>query len=158
MVGEDRLSTLLFVIAAAAAIQFPSRANAEQEAAECYDAVVVATPVRQISTPLPYLGPDEIVMRWPWFLDLHVHRVLEGDIKRGRLSALSVQHTYFIKKRFRMWLRRNFEGSFNVIELAEVDGTSNIPQCVDAPPARPHIQPGPGETLRDLRARSERQQ
>jgi hypothetical protein len=118
--------------------------------AECFDAEVSATIGRQTPTVLPECD-DCIVMRWPWIVDLSVRRVHAGQVQRGPLTVLTLQHTYYrTDLGARRWLlRRNTLGSFNVVRHPE---TGRLRQCpADASAERPLIRPADGETLDDLR-------
>ncbi len=122
----------------------------------CFDAFVSAKILRQTPTPASDCGDDCIVMSWPWILDLEVEHVLKGRAPTGRLTVLTVQHTYFrtgLGAR-RWWLRRNMLGGFNVLMEAETTPS----RCAkDTPPAQPYVTPSEGQTLRDLRRDGERQ-
>jgi hypothetical protein len=90
-------------------------------------------------------------MRWPWIVDLRVRRVHSGQVPRGPLTVITLQHNeYRTDLGARRWLlRRNTLGSFNVVHHPE-EGT--LRRCpLDAPAARPFIRPADGETLDDLR-------
>jgi hypothetical protein len=41
------------------------------------------------------MGPDVIVMRWPWEVDIDVRRVVLGDLPRGRLTIGATLHVGF---------------------------------------------------------------
>ena len=114
-------------------------------AADCYDLKVRARPVEQVPSELPDSG-DDLIMRWPWFLDLRIDRVLDGPPERGTVRVLSLQHTYLVPRRGTWSLRRNALGGYNVVETEKPD------RCAaSAAPARPFIRPGAGKTLDDLR-------
>lgn len=114
---------------------------------ECYDLNVRARPIEQVPSEVPDCA-DCFIMRWPWFLDLRVERVLDGPGQRGVLRVLSVQHTWLIPRTGTWPLRRNTLGGFNVIS-GEV---AHPPRCMPGtPPTRPYITPGTGKTLDDLR-------
>ena len=83
---------------------------------ECFDAAVVAQVLRAIPTPIPDAGPDEIVMRWPWHLDLEVEQVLIGSPPPDSLRVVSIQHTGFNPqiKHFLFFLRREDNGKYVV--------------------------------------------
>lgn len=123
------------------------------EPAECYDAEVTARLIRQTPTAVPR---DEgwIVMRWPWFLNLDVRRVHVGDLPRGPLTVLTVQHNELRPGVHRYKLRRTTHGVHNVVPALDGDPARCPP---GAPPARPYLTPGPGQTLDDLRREGEAQ-
>lgn len=123
--------------------------NAVAQDAECYDAEVSARIVSQTPTVIPDCD-DCIIMRWPWIVDLDVRRVHSGEVRRGRLTVLTVQHTDFRPDLgvVRWKLRRNTQGGFNVMWFGEDPGR----QCSrDEPPASPYITPPNGQNLEDLR-------
>lgn len=96
-----------------------------------------------------------MIMSWPYFIDLEVKRVLKGQVPEKKITALSVQHTYWRtdlgKKKW--WLRRNTEGDYNILR---VERDREPPQCrPNTPPARAYLQPGDGKTLDDLRREGE---
>ncbi|WP_034159029.1 hypothetical protein [Sphingomonas sp. ERG5] len=121
-------------------------------AQDCYDAAVHARVVQQIPSEFPDCD-DCAIMSWPWFLDLKVKRVLEGQARKGTISVLSVQHTYLISRFRTWWLRRNTAGSFNVLRLTSDQMPKLCP--ADAAPVAPYIGRGDGKTLDDLRRTSE---
>jgi hypothetical protein len=132
----------------------PASANRTAPEADCIDAEVSATILRQTPTVIPECD-DCIVMYWPWIVDLRVHSVHAGSVALGPLTVLTLQHAdYRTDLGARRWLlRRNTLGSFNVVVERE-DGT--LPRCsADAPDARPFIQPAEGQTLDDLRRDAE---
>ena len=121
-------------------------ASAPVDLESCHDAVVVASIVKQTPSIAPEC--DCIIMRWPWFLQLDVARVVEGQAKRGHQTVLSVQHTYFVDRgTTKLRLRRNTSGGFNFLGFWGDEGAL----CpAGTPAASPFISPGPGETLKDL--------
>lgn len=123
--------------------------NAMAQETACYDADVSVRIVSQTPTVMP--GCDDcIIMRWPWILDLDVRRVHDGDIRRGRLIVLTVQHTDFRRDlgTVRWKLRRNSLGGFNVVWFGD-DPTQRCSS--DEPPESAYITPPDGQTLEDLR-------
>lgn len=115
---------------------------------ECYDAEVSGRIVNQTPS-IPPAG--SIVMRWPWFIDLEIRHVREGAIRRGRVTVLSIQHTYMRPNLVRkQWLlRRNSLGGFNLLESAN---ETKLPRCSEnVPPAMAYITPDVGGTLDELR-------
>lgn len=122
-------------------------ASAEEDAPECFDAVVVAKIVRQTPSVIPECADDCIIMVWPWFLQLDVKRVVTGEVAKGRQLTLIMQHTSFRKDlgRRRWWLRRNSLGGFNVLRI---DDSEKLARCaVGTPPMGAYIRPGPDKTL-----------
>ncbi|MBN9465020.1 hypothetical protein [Brevundimonas sp.] len=122
---------------------------------DCYDAEVSARITRQTPTDYANCGPDCIIMAWPWIIDLNVTRVYSGDLRRGPMTALAVQHTYFNQARNgRRWLlRRNTLGNYNIMRPTADEPLARCPANI--PPARPFISPPDGKTLDDLRREGE---
>ena len=100
-----RLLAALALLVSGCAACLPTVASASE--VECYDAKVRAKAVAQIPTPYPRSDPDVIVMSWPWFVDLDVRRVIEGDVEKGRLETLAVLHSGYVRKTMTFYLRRN---------------------------------------------------
>jgi len=142
----------LALLASGCAACLPAVASAAD--IQCYDAKVRAKPLAQVPTAFPQSdGPDVIIMSWPWFVDLDVRRVIEGDVEKGRLETLVVQHTYYVKKTLTFYLRRNSAGTFNILRYFDED---QIERCQPGTePARPYVRPGPGQTLDDIRREAE---
>lgn len=117
------------------------------EAPPCYDALVMASIVRQTPTVMPDCEQC-IWMAWPYIDYLDVKQIVRGHAPLGPLKALSIQHTYFVPSKARWWLRRNASGSFNVLSIE--DKAKPVLCSNDDPPARPYIRPREGQTLDDL--------
>ena len=147
-----QLAMRAVLAATIAGLATPASAASE---ADCFDAEVTATIVRQTPTDFPECD-DCIIMRWPWFVELHVERIHQGRAAKGPLTVLTVQHAHYRPDLgARRWLlRRNTLGSFNVVQ----SDTGERPQRCSpgSPPARPYIVPADGETLDDLRRELER--
>jgi hypothetical protein len=62
---------------------------------DCIEAVVLARIVEYRPQPIPEAGTDEIVIRWPWDVDIDVREVYLGEIPRGRLTIGAILHTRF---------------------------------------------------------------
>lgn len=84
----------------------------------CVDVAVVARIVRQTPTEIPDI-PGEIIMRWPWVIDLEVEEVIAGSEKRPRIQAVMslhgdltprIRHGLFL-------LRRSDGGRYAVVDL-----------------------------------------
>lgn len=122
---------------------------------ECYDAKVVAQIVDQVPSIPPEFEDGSIILRWPWFIDLVVAKAIEGEVPKGQIRALSVQHTYWRSGLGRKhWLlRHNSEGGFNLLGLAsELD----LPRCeADQLPAPAFLRPAEGTSLGNLRREGE---
>lgn len=139
---------LIFLSAIAAASAWSATSAIAQDA-ECYDAEVSARIVSQTPT---VMGPcdDCIIISWPWIIDLDIRRIHSGDVRPGRLTVLSVQHTHFRQDLgSRRWkLRRNDQGGFNLLREAEI----TTARCAnDSAPAVAYITPRDGQSLEDLR-------
>jgi hypothetical protein len=94
-------------------------------------------------------------MSWPYFIDLKIKRVLDGQIADKELTALSVQHTYWRSDlgTKRWWLRRNTEGGYNILR---VDSGTEPSRCATGTePARAYLTPRQGQTLDDMRIAGE---
>ena len=126
--------------------------NAWAAEIECYDAKVRAKPIAQIPTAFPY-DPDIIVISWPWFIDLRVRRVIDGELPQKQITALAVIHSAYISKTRTWLLRRNTLGGFNVLRINEPD---SVPRCdADVEPAQPYLRPEEGRSLEDYRREGE---
>lgn len=126
-----------------------------KETSDCYEAAVYGRVAHQLPSEFPDCGPDCIVMQWPWFLDLRVERVIAGNLRRGTLPVLSVQHTYFrANYRTTWWLRRNTADGFNVVSRGKT--TTLLPCPTGTPAVEPYLRPHDGQTLDDLRRVAER--
>ena len=139
-------AVFLSAMASAAAL---SATSVLAQDAECYDAEVSARVVSQTPTVMPDCD-DCIIMRWPWIVDLDVSRIHSGEVRRGRLTVLTVQHTDFRHDLgiVRWKLRRNTLGGFNVAWF----GNDPERQCSrDEPPASAYITPPGGQSLDNLR-------
>ena len=110
----------------------------------CYDAKVRAKPVAQVPTVFPQSDdPNVIIMSWPWFVDLDVRRVLEGDVEKGRLETLAVLHTGYVRRTMTFYLRRNSAGTSNILR----DDPDDLERCPsNALPATPYLLLGPDRT------------
>ena len=146
---------LLVMIAAIFAGAPSASAGESVPEPECYDALVSALATKQIPSPIPDCD-DCIIVSWPWFIDLRIEKVLEGEIQEKQLTVLSVQHTYLRIDRgaHQIGLRRNSTGGFNMVR---VGGARRLTLCAEGtPPAKPFLLPGPNRTLNDLRQDGER--
>lgn len=75
----------------------------------CYDLKVRAKPTAQVPTEI-INEPGYIITSWPWFIDLDVKRILDGQFNGRKLTALAVLHTSYVKKTRDFLLRRNMLG------------------------------------------------
>lgn len=126
-----------------------------QRTEECFDVLVLAKVVGQV--PSDYAQSDDgyIVMSWPYFIDLNIDRVIEGQIEARKITALSVRHTYWRSDlgARRWWLRRNTASGYNILRIE--DG-AKPPQCPQgAAPDRAYLEPAPGQTLDEMRKAGE---
>lgn len=144
------VQSILGMIVASALVSSHALAQDAEEPPECYDAIVLAKIVKQTPSVFPNCGDDCIVMVWPWFLQLDVKRVVEGQAAKGLHLTLAMQHTSFRKDlgRRRWWLRRNSLGGFNVLRFG--DDTKPARCASGISPANPYIRPSPDKTLQDL--------
>jgi hypothetical protein len=135
---------LLAILAAAG----PSSATASD--IECYDLKIRAKAIAQVPTVYPN-DPDYIVISWPWFVDLKVTKVLEGELSQSRITVLAVLHAPYITKTRTWLLRHNTIGTLNLIRSAEP-----LPRCaINAAAVQPYIRPAVGKTLDDYRREGE---
>lgn len=106
---------------------------------ECYDAVVDAVILRQLPTQIPDCGPNCFIMRWPWFVEIDIKRVIKGKAPRGRIAVMTLQHSDILEtgKPSRWWLRRTVDGGFNVIWEDRRDLPKACP--ADAAPTKPFL-------------------
>lgn len=132
-------------------------ARASDDPLPCFDVSVKASIVDEVPSPFPDCGSDCIITSWPWFVDLKVLRVLQGELKDKELSVLAILHTGHSKvgkRAQRRWLRRNSEGGFNLLRLGDDD---RLDQCSpDIPPMPAYLIPAEGRTLADDRREGER--
>ncbi|WP_197273851.1 hypothetical protein [Citromicrobium sp. JL477] len=120
---------------------------------ECYDAKVRAKPVAQVPTVFPRSEDmNVIIISWPWFVDLDVRRVVEGDVEKGRLEALAVLHTGYVRKTMTFYLRRNSAGTYNILRH-DADELERCPS--NALLATPYLRLGPDRTYADERREGE---
>ena len=131
--------------------------SSEADGSACYDAEVIARIVNQTPSVFPEPEDGWIVLRWPWFVDLEVKRVRSGQVRRGNVAALSIQHTYYSRwRRPQRWLlRRNEQGSFNLLGLAK---ELELKRCAEGtPPVRAFLSSsepgGMGKLRREAEAR-----
>lgn len=119
---------------------------------ECYDAKVRARPVAQIPTVIPQ-EEGYIIISWPWFVDLSISKVLEGEVNQSQVTVLAVLHNRYLDKTRTWLLRRNALGMFNVLRPENPDA---LPRCdASVAFAEPYIRPGAGQTLDDYRREGE---
>lgn len=128
----------------------------KSETGACFDAEVSARLIGQTPSVIPELDDGSIVMEWPWFLDFEIRRVLRGTAPTGKITVLSVQHTYWISNlgTKRWLLRRNDQGGFNLLGFAD---KSRLKLCpAGTPVAHAYLSPDKGNTLERLREEGEK--
>ena len=115
---------------------------------DCYDLKVRAKPVGQFYTPFPD-DPNYIVLSWPWFVDLEVTRVIDGQLDDPKISALAVLHSAYGSETRTWLLREHTLGGYNILRLSEPEKSK---QCAsgEALP-EPYLRPSEGDTLESLR-------
>ncbi|WP_143255932.1 hypothetical protein [Altererythrobacter xiamenensis] len=119
---------------------------------ECYDLKVRARAVSQVPTPIPN-EPGYIVIGWPWFVDLKVKKVIDGELQQRKIETLAVLHSSYVSKTRTWLLRRNNLGGFNVLRVPEPD---RVERCGSLePPANTYLTPPVGRTLSDERRAAE---
>lgn len=93
-----------------AMLPFAARGQ-EPEPERCFDVAVVARLVRETPGPIPDLGSDVIVMRWPWVLEFEIEEIAIGEEDRRRLSVSASLHAGFSSqvRHFLLFLRRDLE-------------------------------------------------
>lgn len=154
MMISQSLRTLV-VLSTWAAISVWGANGALAQDTYCYDAEISARIVSQTPTVMPDCA-DCIVTSWPWIVDLDVRRVHSGEVRRGRLSVLTVQSTYLRRDigTVRWKLRRNTQGGFNVVWF----GDDPERQCSPGEPFdSAYLTPPDGMTLDDLRSEGREQ-
>lgn len=115
---------------------------------DCYDLKVQAKPIGQFPTPFPR-DPNYIVISWPWFVDLEVTRVIDGQFNESKISALAVLHSGYVESSRTWLLRENTLGEYNILRLVEPQQSERCAQNVARP--EPYLRPSDGETLAALR-------
>jgi hypothetical protein len=106
---------------------------------DCFDAEVFAKIVDQVPTVALQFDDGSVVTHWPWMIDLEVKRTLSAASLAGKMTVISLQHTYYRSKlgSKRWHLRRNDQGRYNLLGLAS-EGIRT--RCPDAtPPAAAYI-------------------
>jgi hypothetical protein len=85
----------------------------------CFDVKIKARAIEQIPSDIGKPTDGSIIMTWPWFIDLEVKRVLNGELLSNVVTVQSLQHTHFVSRTRTWYLRRNSLGGFNAIVWAE---------------------------------------
>jgi hypothetical protein len=115
---------------------------------DCYDLKLRAKPIAQIPTPFPN-DLEYIVISWPWFVDLEVTRVIDGEVREREISALAVLHSAYVDKTRTWLLRKHKLGGYNILRLAEPSQAKRCAQGEARP--EPYLRPSENETLANLR-------
>ena len=139
------------LLAAFAALSLDQPAYADEP--ECYDLQIRAKPVAQVPTEIVE-EPGYIVMSWPWFVDLEVKRVLDGDLNEKKLTVLAVLHTSHVAKARVYMLRRNTLGGFNLLRPARPEVLARCNAGVE--PMLAYLRPAEGKSLEDYRLAGEK--
>lgn len=139
------------LLSALAALSLGQPAYADEP--ECYDLKIRAKPVAQIPTEI-VAEPGYIVMSWPWFVDLDVKRVLDGEFKEKKLTALAVLHTSYVPKTRVFLLRRNTLGGFNMLRPEKPEELTRCNAGVG--PMLSYLRPVEGKSLEDYRLAGEK--
>jgi hypothetical protein len=145
-----RTAKILFcAMTAFSTVSCATRAVEIAETHACFDALVSAKIIKEVPSDTPDCGPDCIVVRWPWFIDLKVERVLKGHVPSRKLSVLAVLHTDLTTEQPLTWsLRRNKDGGFNADPFAEKGAT----RCKSTDePVEAYLRTAEGQTLDELR-------
>jgi hypothetical protein len=85
----------------------------------CFDVVLVADVLKETPTPFTQSMVDSIVVEWPWFLDVHVRKVLIGREHRRSLRVSALLHAGYNTggKPARMYLRRDSDGAYQLLHV-----------------------------------------
>jgi len=142
---------LAVLLAAFGALSSGQPAFAEEH--QCYDLKIRAKPVAQIPTEIVE-EPGYIVMSWPWFIDLDVKRVLEGEFNERKLTVLAVLHTSYVPKTRVFLLRSNTLGGFNMLRPEKPE---ELTRCnAGMGPMLSYLRPAEGKSLEDYRLAGEK--
>ncbi|WP_157696596.1 hypothetical protein [Porphyrobacter sp. CACIAM 03H1] len=120
---------------------------------ECYDLKIRAKPVAQVPTEI-IEEPGYIVMSWPWFVDLEVERVLDGNSDETKLTVLAVLHTSYVAKTRVFLLRRNTLGGFNLLRPESPEELTRCKAGVE--PMISYLRTAEGKSLEDYRLAGEK--
>lgn len=132
-------------------VAFPATANEPP----CYDLKVRAKVVNVLPTLIPPEEEGVIVISWPWFVDMEVTRVLEGEGSKGVIPVLAVLHSGLGTKKSTYYLRSNAVGSYNLIRTAD---ESALGRCqVGIEPAEPLMWDLTSKTIEEYRQEAEEQ-
>lgn len=112
-----RLSVVSLVAALAVLFALPAKGREPESPKRCVDVAVVARIVRQTPTEIPEV-PGQIIMRWPWVVDLEVEEVVAGSEKRARIQVTMSLHSEFTSRiRHGLFLlRRSENGRYAVVD------------------------------------------
>lgn len=136
---------LLFLVAAS-----PATANEPP----CYDLKVRAKVVDVLPTLIP---PEKakggIFISWPWFVDLKVTRVLEGEGSKGLYPVLAVLHGGLGPEKRVYFLRSNTIGGYNLIRTSDENALERCQPGVA--PAEPLMWDLTDKTIEEYRREAE---
>ena len=68
--------------------------------------------------PIPEVGLDEILIRWPWRLTLRVDEVALGAFSGQRLEAIGIQHTAIREGYGRTFLLGRDGGGYRLLTIS----------------------------------------
>ena len=120
---------------------------------DCYDLKVRAKAVGQFYTPYPDDDdPNNITLSWPWFVDLEVTRVIDGQLDDRQISALAVLHSAYGPETQTWLLREHTLGGYNILRLSEPEKSKRCASGEALPD--PYLRPSQGDTLESLRERA----
>lgn len=74
--------------------------------------------LKQTPLPLPESGPDAIVIRWPWRVDLSVQRVVLGQFIGRRIQAQGMQHAEIARDYGRTFLLGDTGAGYQLITIS----------------------------------------
>ena len=109
------LSTLLL---ATVACSTPAADQSSPLADDCFDAAVVASVVRYEESPIPDLGADVIVIRYPHILTIDAKQSVIGPPLSGEMRVTMVMHSPLTTEvdYFLMYLKQEKDG-YHVVSL-----------------------------------------
>lgn len=160
MLSNSMLWLRSFAIAVASLAAFgwstSATSSSQQQTRECFDALVVAKVVGQVPSDFVNSDDDYFIISWPYFIDLDIVRVVKGQVEGKKITALSVQHTYWRRDlgARKWWLRRNTASGYNILRIENGARPPKCPQGVA--PDRAYLEPAPGQTLDEMRKAGER--
>lgn len=150
MYFQRQFNRSLISLTVVTVIPFAAISDVNSSIKGCYDTLVSAQIIKQIPSIAP-VCKDCIIMRWPWFVDLKIEKILKGaQLPKQQITVLTVQHTNYRTDLgpTRWSLRKNSEGGLNAVKLDEEE---HLKRCAkDSTPVRPFIVPRKGQSLDEL--------